>query len=77
VSLHEEDVAVAPEGNIIRLIEEPRSCGFVPNSGLAFGSESKKHLALGAHLHDSVAASVRNPDVAVGIQRNPVRTISE
>ena len=71
--LDDEDVAVAGDGDIVRLIELPRAGRLVPLARFAFGSERQQDLALWIELHDDVRADVGGPDVSVRVDPHAVR----
>ena len=73
MSLHDEDVSVPGDGDVIRLIQLAGSRGLVPLAGLAFRAEREQHLSLRVQLVDEVRADVGRPDIAVGIETDAVR----
>ena len=55
VSLHDEDVAVAGDGDVVRLIQLARSRRLVPLAGLAFRAQREQHLSLRVELETMCA----------------------
>src|SRR5688572_14493910 len=77
MSLSQENVAIAADGNVIGFAQQSCACSFVPVAGHAFGADGEEHLALLVELHDGVAAGIRDPDVALGVDVDAVRAVSK
>ena len=74
VSLHDEDVAVARDGNIVRLIQLARSRRLVPLAGLSLRAQREQRLSGGTELHDNVSADIGGPQVAFAVDAQAVRS---
>ena len=77
MSLRQEDISVATDRNVVGLVEQACSRSFVPVTGLAFRAEGEEYFSLLVELDDGVAAAVRDPDVVLWIDVNPVGPIPE
>src|SRR6185369_15907800 len=73
VPLRDEDVSIAGEHHIIRLIQLVRARRFVPLAGLPLGADRQQRLPIASHLDHDVAADVGGPEVPVAVDAEAVR----
>ena len=73
MTLQQEDLAVGAEGEVGRLVQQTRTGGFVPFTGLALRAEREQHIALPAHLGHRVAVDVGHPEIALRVDAEAVR----
>jgi hypothetical protein len=73
VTLDDEDVAVCGDGHVVGLIQQARASGFIPLTRLSSRSQRQQHLALGIQLQHDVRADIRRPEVALGVDPQPMR----
>src|SRR5690606_38422445 len=77
VTLCDEEIAVRSESDVVRLVQQARPRTFVPVAGLPADAERHQHLALPIQLYDDMRRAVCDPDVAVGIEPERMRTTAE
>jgi hypothetical protein len=74
VPLHDEDVAVAGDHDIVRLIQFARAGGFIPFAGLSPRADRQQCLTVAVHLDHDVRSDVGRPQVALPVDAQAVRT---
>ena len=77
VPLSDEDVAIARDDDVIRLIQAARLGRLVPFARFSLDPERQKDLSLRAQFQDDVRADIGHPDIAVAIDVQAVRPRQE
>ena len=75
--LHDEDIAVIGNDDVVGLIQLARTGGLVPLAGLAPRSDRQQRLAVAVHLDDDVRSDIGRPQVAVAVDAQAVRAGEE
>src|SRR5262245_23411592 len=77
VALDDEDLSVAADGHVVRLIQQTRSTALVPIALLTLAADRQQRLPLRAHLDDDVSADVGDPEISVTVDLQSVRPREE